>query len=209
MTVAAVLICAVSVSSSYPPSSPIPLPPPSPPFLPTPSLYSHEVGISFRAAGTISDFSQSRVESIRALFVSKAGVSSFAVSASVVSGSVIVTVVILTASAAEATALRAQLASELASMEAANNFFSSLPGDGVTVVSTPVVYVGLEAGTQSSSEDGLSGGAVCGIIVGVLIVVAAICVGWRSGSISTDDKQKHTRAAISHPHTASHSKVFV
>merc|ERR1719426_629564 len=139
----------------------------------------HHVKIEVKAEGAVSDYDDAKKADLESKMATVAGVDVNAVTLTVKeatsrrrqlqAGSVILSFVIVTADAAAATAVKNKVTTELADTTKASAAL------GVTVTEVPTVTVGSETAAAADDDDGLSGGAIAGIIIGA--VVGLLCIG--------------------------------
>merc|ERR1719405_300680 len=140
----------------------------------------HKVKIEVKAEGPLSKYTDAFKADLESKMATVAGVNANAVTVTVKeaksrrrqlqAGSVILSFVIVTDDAAAATAVKNKVTNELADTTKASAAL------GVTVTEVPTVTVGSEtAAEKKDDDDGLSGGAIAGIIIGA--VVGLLCIG--------------------------------
>jgi len=140
----------------------------------------HKVKIEVKAEGVVSDYdTPAKRAPLESKMATVAGVDVNAVTLTVKeatsrrrqlqAGSVILSFVIVTDDAAAATAVKNKVTTELADTTKASAAL------GVTVTEVPTVTVGSDTAAEKKDDDGLSGGAIAGIIIGA--VVGLLCIG--------------------------------
>ena len=170
---------------SYPPSAPYPAPPPegpppdsppppSPEPPPSPALPYEAAAVTtyvtatVTAAGSTSDYTPAVQTAIIEKMAAECGVAAAAVTLTITEGSVILEFTIGVVSAADATSITSTLNTKLADADAASEFLSTSELDVTVEKVEPVT-----SATADVSE-GLTPAAIVGIVVGVLVAVAAV-----------------------------------
>lgn len=131
------------------------------------------------AAGAVSDFTPTKVESIASVFAAEANVTTSSVTVTITPGSVVITAKIVLPDAAARDNVAADLTTTLSTPALATSFLAAVPG-GVTVsVVAPVAKVTEQAAVVlspppsapsggDSKDDGMSGGAIAGTVIGAM-----------------------------------------
>merc|ERR1719460_536968 len=135
----------------------------SPPPPPSKLSTGKKITVKVKAAGAVSDYDDKKKAELESAMATVAGVSADAVTVTVTAGSVILDFEIITT---DPEATKTTVTTALADTTKASAAL------GVTVEETPTVAVVAE---KKDDDDGLSGGAIAGIIIGA--VVGLLCIG--------------------------------
>jgi len=121
----------------------------------------NQVSVQVKAAGVVSDYDATKIAAVECAMATVAAVACNAVKVTVTAGSVLLDFVITTSDPTAAAAVKATVATALATTAGATTAL------GVAVEAVPIVAVSSDV--SSSGDDGLSVGAIVGIVVGALV----------------------------------------
>lgn len=175
---------------SLPPSLP-PLPPP----VDEPRVFGSVV-VTTTANGVVSDYSPAFRESYRNACATTFNVNSNLVDVAITPGSVVITVTVYATASNSADNLAAVAAATFSDAATASAFITSQTGQAVTVAQVDVVVTEAPA-RGGGDDDGLSGGAIAGIVIGVvagvgLILAAGLIYFKRTvGSVARSEGPQH------------------
>jgi len=155
-----------------------------------------DVSFTLELVGDVSAFTESVQDEMTLAIATQAGVNQSAVTITITSGSVILDVAIRVPSSA-ATTVQSTMAAVTSTPSGATTMLSAVSGVNITVaaVTTQPVVAPLE-GTVSATG-GLDGGAIFGIIIGVLALCACLAVGilWKLNKLPAKLQLKLNKVA--------------
>jgi len=121
----------------------------------------NQVSVQVKAAGVVSDYDATKIAAVECAMATVAAVACNAVKVTVTAGSVVLDFVITTSDPTAAAAVKATVATALATTAGATAAL------GVTVETVPTVA--FVDSSSDASDDGLSVGAIVGIVVGAIV----------------------------------------
>lgn len=119
------------------------------------------MSVQVKAAGVVSDYDATKIAAVECAMATVAAVACNAVKVTVTAGSVLLDFVITTSDPTAAAAVKATVATALATTAGATAAL------GVTVETVPTVA--FVDSSSDASDDGLSVGAIVGIVVGAIV----------------------------------------
>lgn len=206
--------------------SPPPPPPPapkSPPGMPG-AVAVDEISTvtTMVVAGNVQDVNKKEtVDGIKAVVSAQTGQTDLSkIIVTISSGSVVIQIKVLFDTKASAAIAETVLSTALATPEKATTFFSTVPGDTIVVLSSPVT-IAIEESKVSYpppppheyAKDELSGGAIAGAVIGTLIgaglIVAGVLFLMKGGSSGGGASSKSDPAGVTFTNVASNQQENV
>jgi len=124
------------------------------------------VVVSITSSEDVSAWTPSRLDSIKSIFVNNYNLNDEDVTVSVAPGSSVITIDIVSSSNDEAKSLKDKISSDLDSADKVNSALNITSATGAA-----------ETTTENVDDDGLSGGAIAGIVIAVLVGVSLLVLG--------------------------------